>query len=567
MGNSYSSHTLTALLAMVLGATILAAGASLAGAQGVCSGFDRTHIITRLGGPNALGPGGLETVADLQAYFAANPDDVRSILASRGLGDEVADGLLAAVREGAGLTERPMERGETLRWMAYRKGGEIVTIENVCLRLAGSAPAFEIAVPVVTVRRGATADCTLEATTDCRPDGTGSLTVQAAPGARVVLEGPGGARTVLDGVESSWTGPMDDPSHAAHVLRVTGAAMSSETVTTYRFLVPRECVNLSLVGQTEHERPGAPVRCEERTEVSCPPPPPPPPTCTVELDRTRVRPGEPVTYSVTGRWTSLDLELRHDGLPQSQPELDRDGGVLAVSRRGDYSIVGTASDEQGDTVTCRASFEVVGADWIVRPFAAALFVDGGETGGDVFVPAGAKSCPCSPATTFGFDDGFGLGVSLERRLGERFGLEARVLYGRLDDRFWIGANGVGITDRDTADYWDLGLGLNVHLTPRRALDWYVGPFLGYGTVEGHTSLAFDRSLEYDPEGGLTWGVQMGLDWPLGAGPWALHVGARYTRYRADVVRRYTSPAGLVTEQTGALDLDPVTAELGVAYRF
>ncbi len=156
---------------------------------------------------------------------------------------------------------------------------------------------------------------------------------------------------------------------------------------------------------------------------------------------------------------------------------------------------------------------------------------------------------------------------VERLLSERFGVEARGLYGRLDDRFWIGANGIGITESGKRDYWDLSLGVNVHLTPKGAVDWYAGPFVGYSVVDGHESLVVDRSLEHDARGGLTWGVQTGLDWPFGGSPWSLHVGGRYTWYAADPVYRYTDPNGAVFEQRKSIDLDPVTLELGVAYHF
>src|SRR5437762_6414226 len=48
------------------------------------------------------------------------------------------------------ITERPMPEGERLDWMAYRKHGKAKTIENVCLDLPGSAPAFVITLPMVT---------------------------------------------------------------------------------------------------------------------------------------------------------------------------------------------------------------------------------------------------------------------------------------------------------------------------------------------------------------------------------------------------------------------------------
>jgi len=205
---------------------------------------------------------------------------------------------------------------------------------------------------------------------------------------------------------------------------------------------------------------------------------------------------------------------------------------------------------------------VGGADWILRPFAAYL-IAGGETSGTL----NPGTCPCPAGTTYAYDDGFGLGLSVERLLSERFGVEARGLYGRLDDRFWIGANGIGITESGKRDYWDLSLGLNVHLTPKGAVDWYAGPFVGYSIVDGHETLVVDRSLEHDARGGMTWGAQTGLDWPFGDGPWSLHVGARYTRYAADPTYRYTDSDGAVFEQRKSIDLDPITLELGVAVHF
>ena len=466
-------------------------------AQGVCPGFDRKHTITRLGGANALAPGGdhSRTRAELQAFFAANAEPLREVLASQGLGEEVADALLDAVRQDTRVAERAMSKGERLQWMAYRKAGRIVSIENVCLDLSGAAPAFEITVPIVAAGQTVRADCTLDVAADHQPDGTSTFRVRAAPGARVTLEGPAGSRTIIDGGDPTWTGPWDDPYGADYTFTATSERATTETVTSYTFLVPRECLNLALVGRTEEQRPGKPETCTERRTVPRP-----------------ERPAAPV--------------------PPVPP------------------------------VPPPASVEAARGSWILRPFAAYLFADG-ETSGAV----NTGSCPCPARTTYGYDDGYGLGLSLERLLNDRFGVEARALYGRLDDRFRIGANGLAITESAVRDYWDLSLGLNVHLTPKGALDWYAGPFVGYGVVDGHESFAVDRSLEHDARGGLTWGAQTGLDWPFGSSPWSLHVGARYTRYAADPVHRYTDPDGAVFEQRKSIDLDPVTLELGAAYHF
>jgi hypothetical protein len=178
----------SATLLFMLGLMTLAASSASA-AQNVCPGFDRKHTITRLGGPNALAPGGghNRTRAELQAFFAANTESLRAVLASQGLGKDVVDGLFEAVRQGTHMTERSMPEGERLQWMAYRKAGRIVTIENVCLNLRGSAPAFEIIVPVVVAVGTARADCSIDVTTDHQPGGTSSFRVRTAPGARVTL--------------------------------------------------------------------------------------------------------------------------------------------------------------------------------------------------------------------------------------------------------------------------------------------------------------------------------------------------------------------------------------------
>ena len=83
----------------------------------------------------------------------------------------------------------------------------------------------------------------------------------------------------------------------------------------------------------------------------------------------------------------------------------------------------------------------------------------------------------------------------------------------------------------------------------------------------HRARAPQSTDQPDARGGLTWGVQTGLDWPLGDSRWSLHVGVRYTRYAADPVYRYTDPNGAVFEQRKSIDLNPITLELGVAYHF
>jgi outer membrane protein W len=556
----------TSLLFM-LGMMTLAASSPSA-AQGGCPGFDRKHTIRRLGGPNAFAPGGTHkrTKAELQKFFAANEATIRSILASRGLGDEVADALLKAIREDTGITERPMPEGERLEWMAYRKHGKARTIANVCLTLPGSAPAFIITIPMVTAVATARPDCSIDVGTDLQPGRAGTLRVRTAPGARVTMEGPAGSRTIIEGGASTWTGPWEDPYRANYAFTVTNEGVDTETVHTYTFLVPRECFNLAFIGRTEEHRKRE--TCTDRRTVA----PLPPTTCDkLVLDKTEAHRGDVVSYQVTGKWMTLDLELLLDGKPLPDVHLTGGSGTFTVTQPGTYTIVATTTNELGDKTSspnCQKSVHVapevvpVPARWIVRPFGAFLFANGDTSGTVTLGP-----CPCGAHTTYGYDHGFGLGVSVERLFSDRIGVEARGLYARLKDEFRIEGNGIGFTESGRRNYWDLSLGLNVHLTPNGKVDWYAGPFVGYSTVDGRTSLVVDRSLEYDPEGRVTWGAQTGLDWPFGHSPWSLHGGARYTRFAPDVTIRYTDPTGAVLEQRKSIGLHPITLELGVAYHF
>jgi outer membrane protein W len=552
------------------GAALLGFG-SPAAAESPCERFDARHTITALGGPNALAPGGVETRADLQAQLADNEEAIRTVLASQGLRDDVVHALLAAVRDGVGISERVMPEGEELEWMAYRKGGEVRTIEDVCLRLREAAPAFEIAVPIVTATTGSEPECGLEVTRECQAGAPSVLRVRTPSGADVTVAGPGGVSTQLKGGETTWTAPSDARAPTEYTFTVVNEAATRESVTTYRFLVPRECMNLAFIGRTETQRIGDPVTCTKTvTAEGCPPPPPPPPRCAIDLSDTRVRRGKLVTYEVTGEWTGFDVGLEYEGEPLADPKLVAESGSFIVRRRGSYTVVAAVRNELGATETCRASIDVFGINWAVRPFAAALLMSGSELAG-ALGPTGTslryKACPCAVGTAYGYDDGYGFGLSAERRLSERLGVELRGVYSQLDDDLWIGANGVAVEESDSRSFWDLSIGLNVHLTPNASLDWYAGPFVGYSDVEGGDSLAVDRSLQYEVDGGVSWGAQTGLDWPFGSSRWSLHFGARYAWTDQDVTRRFTRSDGAVDEHSETLDLDPVTLELGVAYRF
>lgn len=112
--------------------------------------------ITRLGTSQSVCPGGVETAADLQAYFAENPDAIRSILADSGWSGD-ADALLAAVANGE-MTEASYPVGTKLAWMGSKKDGQFVALpyrewagkqsfSGFSVNLRSDCKVYEMAIP------------------------------------------------------------------------------------------------------------------------------------------------------------------------------------------------------------------------------------------------------------------------------------------------------------------------------------------------------------------------------------------------------------------------------------
>lgn len=162
------------------------------------------------------------------------------------------------------------------------------------------------------------------------------------------------------------------------------------------------------------------------------------------------------------------------------------------------------------------------------------------------------------------DDDAGLGISLEHRFSRRVGLEFGALFTTPDigfqqrqpgGRLVIANDGLRLTPVYAA--------LNVHLTPARKVDAYVGPMLAYVL---YSDLVLDAGgglvAEIDADDDLAFGANLGLDVDLGQGRWTLGASAKYldTTFEGNVV-------GGDPDDTAELDVDPLILSLGVGYRF
>jgi hypothetical protein len=537
---------------------VVAAGPALAqdqavGQQKVCPGFEKEHRVGRWD-VHPFAEDGAESIVALQEQFEMYEADLRGLLEAQGLG-HVADPLFETVRSGTRIDELEIQRGQTMRWMAFRKKGEPMAITDVCVASRHHNGAFEISVPVVTDRQGGNPRCALDV--DCDGE-TAEVSVDASgssPGVRVTMDGPEGTETLIDGSGTTWNGSVAEPYTGSYTFTATAEAEGTETVTTYVFVVPKVCLNLGLVETSSETRSTGTETC---TETASPDPlcVAPPPECDISVTPSEIRAGESVDVNVTGHWAENGLELQvldEGGDPVSKPAVNGPSDTVKFSRAGTYTIAGTATNEAGETATCEAGLEV-NAAWAFRFFGAWIDPDDDEVRGATTLPGGV------PFRGHGnLDSGYGVGAGFEYFFNDRWGLEGRGLFGQLDSEFTIDIGQDWALDDDTLGYWELSFGPNLHLTPSSPVDFYIGPFVGYGSLDDGEYSAFGQRVDADFDGDLLWGAQLGLDWPFGTdSQWGLHLGARYTDFSVDVVTPVAS------EELG---VDPLSAEIGLTYWF
>jgi hypothetical protein len=115
-------------------------------------------------------------------------------------------------------------------------------------------------------------------------------------------------------------------------------------------------------------------------------------------------------------------------------------------------------------------------------------------------------------------------LELEARPARWLGVELTAIWSRLDQHFANYedspfTNGPQLRSRfsNKVDFRTATVGLNVHPLPGRRWDLSFGPFVGESLFQAPSH----------QEESITWGGALGLDWPLGAGRWALNAQARY----------------------------------------
>ncbi len=160
-------------------------------------------------------------------------------------------------------------------------------------------------------------------------------------------------------------------------------------------------------------------------------------------------------------------------------------------------------------------------------------------------------------------DQLGAGLTLAYRFSRRLSFEVGTAFVEPDItvRFELDS-GARVEAIDSLRFLPITAGLNLHLTPDRKVDVYLGALVSYVS---YSDLALDfvgtglsATLEADDDFG--WGVTFGVARPLAQGPWSLHFGAQYLNTAVDLF----DP---IEGEGESLDFDPLIARFGIGYRF
>lgn len=538
----------------------LAAGAAAA-ERPVCQDYKAKNRIMRIGQHPFAKKAPVKNVAELQAMWTAQGDEIKSLLESQGLGQTAAP-LAEAVAAGK-VRDAELKSGDTLNWMAYRKRAKKPAdlIMPACYAGKKTYPGYAMTVEIPQAVQIANAICRLDASGDVAAKTLKADASASSKGATVVMKGPGGEQTIIspDGPRT-WEGPWVK-RYCFDTEFVVNAPppVTDRKIDVYDFMVPAACGNLSFAGQT--------IRTEQVKGEACtatfsvPRAVPPPPSITLAVEPAEIFRGQSVTYTATGHW---DREAECGVVDPlvvttarcSDPEAGRwtaETGSFTPAKAGSYTFSGTAKNEIGDA-TSTTTTVLVKPRWAIRGFLAAIKANSNSAWQRT--NAGTTSEELSSLTV---DDGWGIGASAEYRFSDLMGLEGALIFGELESKFRYSRFAGSDSDSDKMGMKALTFGPNFHLIRGSKADFYVGPFAAYMQMDdaSFNVLGANRKRGYSNE--LGYGAQLGLDYGFGpCTPWALHFGLRYIDPKFDVDGGDGNPSITVT---------PLLFEAGFAYRF
>jgi len=189
--------------------------------------------------------------------------------------------------------------------------------------------------------------------------------------------------------------------------------------------------------------------------------------------------------------------------------------------------------------------------WVFRFFGVAA-----DASGDSIMTGPVREDPndlLSPfvSTKRMIGDGTGFGLGIERLINDRFGIELEALFIDLDGNRIVDRGEDWVMSNPGVGFDAISLGLNVHLTPDKMYDIFVGPFISHVSYSAGAFNATEPG--FGSETGI--GAKLGADFYFGwQSPWALATSVRYL-------------AASAGDDDNEFDIDPVIATVGLGFRF
>lgn len=548
-------------VAVAVLATLAMATAATA-AERPCKDYQAKNRIQRIGQHPFAKKAPVKDVAALQAMWVDQGAEIKTVLDSQGLG-QVAAPLAEAVAAGK-VRPAEMKTGDTLNWMAFRKGAKkpATLIAPACYAGKKTEPGYAVTVDIPQATQIANAICRLDAAGDVAAKTLKANAAGSSAGVSVTMKGPGGEQEIIKaGGATTWEGPWVK-RYCFDTEFVVNAPppVTERKIDVYDFMIPAACGNVAFAGQTIKSEM---VKGEACTATfSVPRAVPPPPAITLAVEPTEIFRGQSVNYTATGHWDKEGecgvVDPLVIGVNRcADPEAARwtaETGSYTPEKAGQYTFAGTAKNEIGTAASTSATLRVK-PRWAIRGFLGYMAVQSGSAWQDTF--SGTANQELSSLSV---GDGWGFGASAEYRFGDLLGLEGALILGELESDFELTTRVGSDSDSDKMGMMAFTFGPNFHLTKNNPKhDFYLGPFLAYMEMDdaNFNLLGVSRSRGYSSEFG--YGLTLGYDYSFGpCSPWALHLGARYIDPTHEVEGGDGDPDITVT---------PLLLEVGFAYRF
>jgi outer membrane protein W len=531
---------------------VLSAQAPAAAADNRCQGGDRVLPVTAFGQPRTtFSREPASTEADLQRLFVKYEADLREVLDLAGY-EGNQDDLFAAVKAGEAV-EVSLPYGTEFDWMAFRKAGKPACVRQIMWKNPAPFPAWSVklesggyeytmTVPKTCLNLGMVRghkvmspppSCDLKASFDADTD---TITVRGATdGAAISVNGISGPNAAGDTkmLESAganvWTYKPTADGAYAFTANARLAEGSQNTDCSARVDVVRRKPKFDCATSVDPESRMIDVDCTKSVgDVTI---------TGIELPDGSAGDLSALAPAGANRW-SFDS---NDTLPLKPG--DYVYTFAGVARLNGY--------EDSGTVAATVNRPARGGAWVFRFYGA-----GADTAGDALMVGPNRQDPNNPQSPFvttkrmlGDGEGFGLGI--ERLFNRRYGVELDALFLELDGSRIVDIGTDWTMSNPGVDMDAISLGLNVHLTPEKKVDVFIGPFLSNVSYGDSGFNATESS--FGDELGL--GAKLGADWYFGwQSKWALATSIRYLPLTAG-------------DKGNQFDVDPLVGTIGLGYRF